>query len=88
MTAGKFRLVALHQNEDTKLLCKKLTQLAEDGELVGSVVISMSTKKKGGKSFSLHLSGWASTNPTFAAGAMSSCLVLLHELALKESGLL
>lgn len=88
MSEQVFKLVAIHIDEDSKALFKRLVSQATDGELVGAIVISMCRRRKTGKFYTLSLSGWASHNPTFAAGAMSACQVLLQELALKEAGLI
>lgn len=83
-----FHLAGIEPNVESKELFEKLAVQAESGELVGAIVISMCRRTREGKQYFLSLSGWASNNPTFAAGAMSSCQVLVQELALQDAGLI
>ena len=83
-----FSLVGIEPDADSRRLFAELMKQADSGELVGAVVVSMCRRKKHGKQYFLSLSGWAAENPTFAAGAMSACQTLLHDLALKQAGLL
>lgn len=73
---------------DSKELFERLAEQAEQGELVGAIVISMCRRTRTDKKYFLSMTGWAAQNPTFAAGAMSACKVLIQELALQDAGLL
>lgn len=83
-----FRLVEVLKDQDTKETLQKLLKESESGDLVGAVVIPMYRRKGRAKHFKLCVTGWASENPTLAAGAISACLVLITELSLQDAGLL
>lgn len=92
MAGNVFRIAGIQPSADSKQLFEQLAQEADDGDLVGAVVVSMYRRSRGRgrpalKQYYLTMSGWASNNPTFAAGAMGACQVLVHELALQEAGL-
>ena len=75
-------------SEQTAQLHARLTEEARRGELVGSIVIPLYRHNHGKKQYLIALSGWAAENPTFAAGAMSVCQLLLQEKGLHDAGLL
>lgn len=83
------QLSGFEADADTRKLFAELMKQADTGDLVGAIVVALCKKpgKKGGKQYFLSLSGWAANNPTFAAGAMGACQVLLHQAALKKAGL-
>lgn len=88
MPSNVFRLAGITPNEDSRALFERLAAEAAQGDLVGSIVISLYKRGRSNKHYYLSLSGWAQHNATFAAGAMSSCQLLMQELALQEAGLL
>lgn len=65
----------------------RFTNEATAGDLVGLVAIPLYRAGEGPQ-YTLALSGWASTHPTFALGTMSACMALMREIALTEAGVL
>lgn len=88
MSDNVFTLAGIEPDQDSRKLFANLMKQADGGELVGAIVIAMCRPKAKTKRYYLSLSGWAADNPTFSAGAMSACLTLLNELALKKAGLI
>lgn len=76
------------RSEQTVQLHARLAEEARRGELVGSIVIPLYRRDQGKKQYLIALSGWAAENPTFAAGAMSVCQLLMQEKGLDDAGLL
>lgn len=73
----------------TRDLFMDLARAAEDGDVVGAIVIAICPRTgRTGKEYFMSLAGTAAKNPTYASGAMSACQVLVQELALEAAGLL
>lgn len=88
MSREVFQLAGIRPANDSMELFERLCREAEQGDLVGSIVVAMYRPRACGHRYFLSMTGWASNSPTFAAGAMSACQVLVQELALQEAGLI
>lgn len=88
MSNQVLRLAGQDSCVECKDLFTKLAGEAESGALVGAIVIAMYARNRSNRPYNVALSGWASKNPTYAAGALSASHVLVQELALEEAGLL
>lgn len=74
--------------DESRQLFERLADEANNGVLVGAVVISIYARGRSSRPYFLSLSGRARRDPTYAAGALSACHVLVQELALEDAGLL
>jgi len=85
---AKSRVLSIVPDDrDNMRMLSRLGIMEVEGEVAGIVAIVLS--KSGMKRrFSLMTSGAADSNPALAVGAMVSCLALLQEDALNESGLI
>ena len=84
---AELRLAALQPDLDTRDLFAQCMKHAEKGDIVGAIVIPIYRRKTDGKLYSVHLSGTAANNPTYAAGVGAAANALLRELSLKQAGL-
>jgi len=82
-----FRFVGEHHDEDTTELHTKLAKQAEQGDLVGSIVIPFYSKGKTSKQYMVATSGWATQNSTFSCGMLLVCLIVLALKAASDAGL-
>lgn len=80
-------VISIGSDDETRRLFETLAQAADDGDVVGAIVIAMRPRSRSGKKYFMSLSGSAAANPTYASGAMSACQVLVQELALEDAGL-
>lgn len=82
------KIVELARTGDARALelFSELSQEATSGELVGVVVIGM-YRREARRPVRLFMTGRAADDPMFAVGAMSTCGVLVQELALDQGGL-
>jgi len=86
---GKLKVLRIGPDVETKELFERLAQAANDGDVVGAVVIAMCPRTgRTGKKYFMSLAGSAARNPTYASGAMSACQALVQDLALEDAGLL
>lgn len=81
------RVIDIGANADTCQLFEQLARQARAGEITGAVVIAIRPRALRGKHYVLSLAGTAAGNPTYAAGAMSACQILLAELAMEDAGI-
>lgn len=80
------RLLARMPDASTIDLLKGLLREAEAGNLAGLVAVPLYPRGHA-KRYDLGLSGFAAENPTYAAGVVDVCHMLLREAALQDSGL-
>jgi hypothetical protein len=81
------RLAASAGSRETSELLQELARQAQAGEITGAVVIAIRPRALRGKHYFFSLAGAAAGNPTYAAGAMSVCQILLAELAMEDAGI-
>lgn len=82
----EYRVVQIGRDSESIELFERLARAAQAGELTGAIVIAI-CRPTGEQRYLLSLAGTAANNPTYAAGAMSACQVLVQELALQDAGL-
>lgn len=83
---GRALLEAVRPEPDAGT-AKLLRDLAADPNLIGAVVITMYRPGSGKPAINLSFGGRASTDAVYAAGAVSTMLMLLQEKVLKDTGL-
>jgi hypothetical protein len=85
---SNIRLAKLAPDKDTRELFARLMKDAERGEITGAIVVALCRRRAGTRQhYFMLLSGRASSNVTYAAGAVDACSMILRELALREAGI-